>query len=111
MTWLKDQNFTPVVKSIWDKPCHAHTALDRIQIKLKRFKQFFKGWGFNRQGEQKAKKKAMHEELLSLEQLEEDGLLSADQIRQKTHLITELLKLNEEEEIYWQQRSHDKQLK
>ena len=29
----------------------------------------------------------------------------------KTHLITELLKLNEEEEIYWQQRSHDKQLK
>ena len=53
----------------------------------------------------------MHEELLSLEQLEEDVLLSADQIRQKTHLITELLKLNEEEEIYWQQRSHDKQLK
>ena len=83
LTWLKDQNFTPVVKSIWDKPCHAHTALDRIQIKLKRFKQFFKGWGFNRQGEQKAKKKAMHEELLSLEQLEEDVLLSADQIRQK----------------------------
>ena len=82
-----------------------------IHIKLKRFKQFFKGWGFNRQGEQKAKKKAMHEELSELELLEEEGLLSITQVMHKAHLITELLKINVEEEIYWQQRSHDKQLR
>ena len=50
LAWLKDPNFLPLVKSIWDKPCHTTTALDRMQSKLKRFKQFFKGWGFDRQG-------------------------------------------------------------
>ena len=53
----------------------------------------------------------MHDELADLEQLEEAGLLSDVQIIRKTNLITELLKINEKEEIYWQQRSHDKQLK
>ena len=50
LAWLKGPNFLPLVKSIWDKPCHTTTALDRMQSKLKRFKQFFKGWGFDRQG-------------------------------------------------------------
>jgi len=39
------------VKNLWELPCHAESAMDRIQSKLKRFKQYFKGWGFNIQGE------------------------------------------------------------
>ena len=41
------------VKTIWMKPCHAESVVDKIQSKLKRFKQYFKGLGFNVQGERK----------------------------------------------------------
>ena len=51
LAWLKDINFKPLVHEIWTKPCHADTAFDRIQAKMKRVKQYFKGWGFNKQGE------------------------------------------------------------
>ena len=53
LSWIKDPDFLPTVKIIWDKPCHATSALDRIQSKLKHFKQYFKGWGYNRQEAQK----------------------------------------------------------
>jgi hypothetical protein len=39
------------LKQIWEKPCRALSALDKIQQKLKMVKQYFKGWGFNLQGE------------------------------------------------------------
>jgi hypothetical protein len=48
MSWLKQHDFLHKVKVIWDKECQAESAFDRIQDKLKRFKQYFKGLGFNR---------------------------------------------------------------
>lgn len=54
--WLVQPNFKEKVKEIWEKPWHAMTAFDRIQSKLKRFKQYFKGWGFNIQGARKKRK-------------------------------------------------------
>jgi hypothetical protein len=43
------------VKQIWEKPCRALSTLDKIQQKLKMIKQYFKGWGFNLQGELRKK--------------------------------------------------------
>jgi hypothetical protein len=48
ISWLKQHDFLHKVKVIWDKECQAESAFDRIQDKLKRFKQYFKGLGFNR---------------------------------------------------------------
>ena len=56
-TLLKDQEFRPLVQNIWEKPCYASSSLNRIQSKLKRIKQYFKGWGFNKQGVQRKRKK------------------------------------------------------
>ena len=56
LSWLKGPNFTTLVEEIWNVPCHAPSALGRIQAKLKCVKQYFKGWGFNKLGEQKKKK-------------------------------------------------------
>ena len=100
-SWLKDQEFKSLVAKIWNKPCYATSALERIQKKLKRFKQYFKGWGFNRQCEQKKKKRYMQEELLVLEQFEEEAPLLQDQMLRKSWLISELFKISEEEELYW----------
>ena len=52
----------------------------------------------------------MQEELLILEHVEEEVSLSPDQLLRKSYLSSELFKLNDEEEIYWRQRSHDRQL-
>ena len=83
LSWLKDPNFLTLVHDIWAKPCHAYCAFDRIQAKLKRFKQFFKGWGFNRQGEQRKMKAALQKELLSLETMEEVQVLDLTQLHRK----------------------------
>ena len=50
LSWIKHPDFLHIVQILWEKPCHANSALDTMQIKLKRFKQFFKGWGFNVRG-------------------------------------------------------------
>jgi hypothetical protein len=56
LTWVKHPEFMQKVKEIWDASCHAESAFDRIQMKLKKIKQYFKGWGLNSQGENKKKK-------------------------------------------------------
>jgi hypothetical protein len=45
LSWLSNPDFIPTVEKIWNKPCRAKLALDKIQQKLKLFKQYFKGWG------------------------------------------------------------------
>ena len=52
----------------------------------------------------------MQDELLGLEQLEEDTLLSLEQMLRKSQLIQSLMKINEVEELYWAKRSHTKWL-
>jgi hypothetical protein len=53
--WIKNPTFQEKVREIWEAPCHADSAFDRIQSKLKKFKQYFKGWRFNRQGKKETK--------------------------------------------------------
>jgi mannosylglycoprotein endo-beta-mannosidase len=108
--WLKHPDFLTKVDEIWKKPCHADSAFDRLQMKIKKFKQYFKAWGFNNQGVNKRQKMQIREELLALEQLEEDQMLSYNQTLRKIQIKTQLLSMSEEEELYWLQRSHEKWL-
>jgi hypothetical protein len=43
VSWFKHQEFMPTVYELWNRPWHGKSAFDRIQSKLKRFKQYFKG--------------------------------------------------------------------
>lgn len=65
--WLSHPDFIEKVQEIWNKNGHAESALDRIQTKLKRFKQYFKGWGFNLQGARRKRKSEIHDILKELE--------------------------------------------
>jgi hypothetical protein len=51
LSWLKHPDFLWKVEELWKKNYHNMPAFDRIQHKLEIFKKFFKGWGFNLQGE------------------------------------------------------------
>ena len=98
------------VQELWSKPCHSSSALGLVQNKLKRFKQYFKGWGFNIQGQQKKRKNDIHTELLALEVVEEESGLSLDQLQKMVSLKSELMQILGDEELYWFKRSHDKWL-
>ena len=76
--WLKNPEFFKEVERIWLQPCRAKTALDKIQQKLKLIKQYFKGWGFNLQGELRKQRKINSEELSELERIEEMWGLDTD---------------------------------
>lgn len=81
--------------------------LDRIQQKLNLFKQYFKGWGFNFQGELRKKRCIISEELAQLESTEEVDTLDFEQMARKIWLLNENLQLLDQEESYWVNRCHE----
>lgn len=78
--WLKNPDFYPLVQKIWEKPCRAKSALDKIQQKLKLCKQYLKGWGFSLQGEMRKRRKEFQKEIADLEKSEEEVTLNSIQI-------------------------------
>jgi hypothetical protein len=48
------------------------------------FKQYFKGWGFNLQGELRKKRGVTSEELSHIELIEENDFLDYDQMTKKS---------------------------
>lgn len=107
LSWLKNPEFFTNVERIWNRPCMAKSTIDKIQPKLKLLKQYFKGWGLNLSGELRKLRKVLEEELTSLEELEELNLLSIEQWQRKTWVSSEILKLLEQEELDWYNRSHE----
>lgn len=107
LNWLKNPEFFTLVEKIWIKPCRAKSALDKIQQKLKLVKHFFKGWGFNLQGELRKQRKEFQEELANLEGIEETIGLTNSQIDRKAWLLCENFKSLDQEEVYWYERSHE----
>lgn len=83
LNWLEYPDFLSAVEKIWTKPCRAKSSIDRIQQKLKLFKQYFKGWGFNLQGELRKKRNQISEQLAELEDLEDSDSLTHNQVLKK----------------------------
>lgn len=81
--------------------------MDKIQQKLKLLKQYFKGWGFNFQGELRKKRSIINNELNDLENIEEINGLDPDQMIRKVELMKENLQLLDQEETYWYNRCHE----
>jgi hypothetical protein len=104
--WLKNADCMDRVKEIWGQPTRDSKALDGVLFKFKKVKNFLKGWGFNKAGSNKKRRKEIENEILRLELLEEDGKLSDVQIEFRISLKLELLKILEEE-AYWYRRSHE----
>jgi len=110
LSWLSNPDFITAAEKIWLKPCRATSALHKIQQKLKLQKQYFKGWGFNLQGDLRKQRKNVSEEIRELEAIEElDGLTNQHMLR-KSWLIQENLKLLDQEEAYWHNRCHEEWL-
>jgi hypothetical protein len=110
-SWLKQEDFIIKVKEIWTKPVVTKDAIEKWYIKLNKIKKFLKGWGDSLKGHTKKHRISLQNELADLEALEEEESLSTLLLERKTAIQAEMLRLNEEEEIYWHQRSNEWLLK
>lgn len=65
------------------QPVHSGNPIDIMNIKLKRFKKYFKGWGSNNFGQARKRRKWLREELGHIEELQETDTLSLSFIAKK----------------------------
>ena len=105
-SWLKLPDFLPKITEIWEDHVVGASVVDRWIIKIKRVKKFLKGWGLSLKGHTRKYRRILREELSKLEKIEEDGMLPALLLERKTFIQSEILRLLEEEELYWHKRSN-----
>ena len=65
--WLTRDDFRNVVIQTWQQECRGNTSLERWQHKIRRLRQFLRGWAKNKSGHYKKEKK---ERISMLDQLD-----------------------------------------
>jgi hypothetical protein len=76
-------------------------------LKSGELKKILKGWGSSLKGHARKYRMNLKEELAEIERLEEETILPTILLDRKTCLQAELLKIMEEEELYWHKRSNE----
>ncbi|KAL5665344.1 hypothetical protein ACJX0J_025452, partial [Zea mays] len=66
---------------------------------------YLKGWDWNLKGIKKKRRDQIASELKKLEEIEESDLLNSNQIDYRCSLMTEILMMLDEEELFWKQRA------
>lgn len=106
LSWLKDESFLPKVAIIWNQPVNKTDIIDVINIKLKKIKKYFKGWGSNVFGKNRKRRGDLKIELASIEEWEETTILTPELFGRKIQIQVELDALYADEELEWMQKSH-----
>lgn len=102
--WVQHPDFKQKIKNIWNEPVTAKNVVSTWSIKMNRVKFFLKGWGQNLKGETRKYKQMLKDELMALEALEEIDYLPTPLLERKHVLQVELMKLLNDEELYWHKR-------
>lgn len=110
ISWFKHEDFLPTVERIWGQNVSSSDPIDVLNIKLKRFKKYFKGWGSNLFGHNKKHKCELQEELLVLEILKELTPLHVETYNHRVEILAELYELYADEELHWLQFSNERWL-
>jgi hypothetical protein len=103
--WLLKEGFFNVVSKVWREEGRGTTSVQRWQNKIRRLRQFLRGWAKNMNG---AYKKEKHELLRMAEELDkkaESQLLSQREWDSKQSIHERLNQLLREEELKWFQRA------
>jgi hypothetical protein len=109
-SWLLHPDIHMRVEKAWNSPVGATDSISVIQEKLKRVKNSLKGWRANVRGDSLKLKKELLCELENLEALEEENVLPGPLFARKGEIQYKLMKIYEEEEMYWFSRSSEKWL-
>ena len=85
----------------------AKSNLDKWVIKENRVKIFYKCWGDKKKDDDTKLKEKLQDELLALEISVEQGILTTDQLTRKSEIQFQLMKIWEQEEAGWKEKSNN----
>lgn len=108
--WLRRDGFSDIVKEVWQGVSIEGTPLERWQRKIRRLRQFLRGWAKNITGAYKKEKKELLDKLDTLDKKAEHTILNEFELNVKHVLNDRLAELLREEEIKWYQRAKVKHL-
>jgi endonuclease/exonuclease/phosphatase family metal-dependent hydrolase len=103
--WLLKEGFFEVFSEVWKRENRGGTPMQRWQSKIRRLRQFLRGWTKNMNGAYKKEKQEFLRKAEELDKKAESQLLSQHEwdLKQSIHeRITQLLR---EEEVRWFQRA------
>jgi len=99
-----------MVRDVWHSVVVEGTPIERWQAKIKRLRQYLRGWAKNVSGAYKKEKKELLNKLDELDKTAENSLLSEMELNLKHVLNERLAELLREEELKWSQRAKAKHL-
>jgi len=102
--WLLRDGFMDMVKKVWSEEDTGSTPMEKWQAKIRRLRQFLRGWAKNVSGANKKEKKDILDALDALGKKAEHSFLSTREIDVKQCLKNRIAQLLREEEIKWYQR-------
>ena len=108
--WLLQKGFYKIVEDVWNKRVKGLNAMEVWQNKIRRLRQFLRGWAKNISGRNKKEKMELIRKTDDLDKKAESTFLSQQEIELKHKMKDRLVSLLREEEIYWYQRSKSTKL-
>jgi exonuclease III len=108
--WLLRDGFYDMVANIWQSESSGSNSLERWQCKIRRLRQYLRGWATNTAGSYKKEKKTLLSLVNDLDKKAETDRLSDQEINLKHYLKERLVTLLREEELKWYERAKVKTL-
>ena len=90
LSWLIREDFNKLVAEIWHKESKGHTPLEIWQNKIRRLRQYLRGWEKNTKGAIKTEKTQIIEKIDQLDKKAETTVLQQHEVDQK-HCLKERL--------------------
>ncbi|WVZ53763.1 hypothetical protein U9M48_004664, partial [Paspalum notatum var. saurae] len=103
--WLLREGFFDMVKDVWSSIDVGSSPLDRWQAKIRKLRQYLRGWAKNTGGVYKREKKLLLEKLDELDKKSEHTQLDNDELNLKHAMHERVSQLLREVEIKWYQRA------
>lgn len=103
--WLIKDGFFELVSEVWSNEKRGVTPLQKWQNKIRRLRQFLRGWAKNMKGAEKKEKQELLRKADELDKRAETQLLSQQEIDLKQCVNDRLAQLLREEELKWFQRA------
>jgi predicted secreted Zn-dependent protease len=103
--WLLKDGFFELVSDVWKKETRGVTHLQKWQNKIRRLRQFLRGWAKNMAGAYKKEKQELMRKADELDKKAETQLLSQHEWDLKQSISGRLTQLLREEELKWFQRA------